>query len=91
MRLQLADTVVVVDASRWRCLLRVLRRTWRLRGTEVAVGCPHRVDLGHLRYIWRYPRRNQPRRDAAVASLGPEVRVVRLRNRREVREFVASC
>jgi hypothetical protein len=26
-----------------------------------------------------------------VASLGPEVRVVRLRNRREVREFVASC
>ena len=54
-RLPLADTVVVVDASRWRCLLRVLRRTWRLRGTEVAVGCPHRVDLGHLRYVWRSP------------------------------------
>jgi adenylate kinase family enzyme len=90
-RLPLADTVVVVDASRRRCLLRVLRRTWRLRGTEVAPGCPHRVDLGHLRYIWRYPRRNQPRRDAAVAALGPEVRVVRLHNRREVERFLVSC
>jgi adenylate kinase family enzyme len=90
-RLPLADTVVVVEASRWICLLRVLRRTWRLRGTEVAPGCPHRVDLGHLRYVWSYPRRHRSRLDAALADLGPDVRLVRLRHRREVHEFLATC
>jgi adenylate kinase family enzyme len=90
-RLPLADTVVVVEAGRSRCLLRVLRRAWRLRGTEVAPGCPHRVDLGHLRYVWQYPRRHRPRLVATLAALGPDARLVRLTGRRATRRFLASC
>jgi adenylate kinase family enzyme len=90
-RLPLADTVLVVEASRARCLLRVLRRTWRLRGTEVAAGCPHRVDARHLRYVWRYPRQHRPLLTRALTGLGPATRVVRLAGRRATRRFLASC
>ena len=89
-RLPLADTGVVVEAARWRCLLRVLRRTWQARGTELAPGCPHRVDLGHLRYVWQFPRRHRPRLDAALAALGPDVVVVRLRGSRATRRFLTT-
>jgi adenylate kinase family enzyme len=89
-RLPLADTVVVIEAPRVLCLVRVLRRTWRLRGTELAPGCPHRVDLGHLRYVWQFPRRHRTRLEAALAALGPETRVVRLRGSRQTRDFLTS-
>lgn len=87
-RLPLADTVVVLDTSRWRCLWRVLARSVRRRGTEPFAGCPERLDLAHLRYVWRFPRRSRPRLDAALARLGPEVRVERLRTPRDVESFL---
>lgn len=49
-RLPLADTVVVLETPRWRCLARVLVRRVRRRGVEVAPGCPDKLDAGFLAY-----------------------------------------
>lgn len=89
-RLPLADTVVVLDTPRWRCLARVLVRRVRRRGVEVAPGCPNKVDAGFLAYVWRFPRRSRPRLDAALAALGPDARIVRLRTRRDVDRFLGT-
>jgi hypothetical protein len=51
-------------------------------------GCPEKVDLAFLQYIWRYPRRSRPRLFAAVESYAPGLPVVRLRSRAEVRRWL---
>jgi adenylate kinase family enzyme len=89
-RLPLADTVVVLETPRWRCLARVLVRRVRRRGVEVAPGCPDKLDAGFLAYVWRFPRRARPRLDAALAALGPDVRIVRLRTRRDAAVFLSG-
>jgi adenylate kinase family enzyme len=89
-RLPHADTIVVLDTPRWRCLARILVRRVRRRGVEVAPGCPDRVDAGFLAYVWRFPRRSRPRLDAALAAQPPRVRVVRLRTPRDVQRFLAT-
>ncbi|MEU8298310.1 AAA family ATPase [Micromonospora sp. NPDC048909] len=93
LRLPRADLLVFCDPPRLRCLGRVLRRRWAHRATprdDLPVGCPERIDLQFLRYVWRYPRDSRPRLLAAVASRAPDLPVVRLRGRADVRRWLAS-
>ena len=71
------------------CLAGALRRSLRRRGEAVqAPGCPERLDLGFLRWIWRYPSDSRPRLDAALEHHGGRLRVVELRSRREAAGFL---
>jgi adenylate kinase family enzyme len=90
-RLPYADTVVVLDTARWRCLVHVVGRALRRRGTEVAPGCPMRADVGLLRYVWTFPRIHRPRLEAGLGTVAPGVTVVRLSTRRRARQFLAGC
>jgi adenylate kinase family enzyme len=89
-RLPHADTVVVLDTPRWRCLARIVVRRIRRRGAEVAPGCPDKLDAGFLAYVWRFPSRSRPRLEAALGTLAPDVTVVRLRTPRDVKRFLAT-
>ncbi|MFI7214593.1 hypothetical protein [Micromonospora maritima] len=51
-------------------------------------GCPERIDLDLLRYVWRYPRHSRPRVLAAVAAYAPTIPVHRLRRPRDVARFL---
>ncbi|WFE38992.1 adenylate kinase [Micromonospora sp. WMMD998] len=87
LRLPRADLLVLCDPSRWRCLARVLRRRWAHRAAprpDLPEGCPERVDLDLLRYVWRYSRDSRPRVLAAVAAYAPTLPVQRLRGRCDV-------
>ena len=90
-RLPYADAVVVLETPRWRCLVNVIGRALRRRGTEVAPGCPMQVDRGLLRYVLSFPRVHRPRLEAGLATVAPEVTVVRLRTRGQARQFLVSC
>ncbi|MEV0809487.1 AAA family ATPase [Micromonospora sp. NPDC050200] len=90
LRLPHADLLVLVDLPWPLCLARVVRRRWDRRAAgrpDLPAGCPERLDLNFLPYIWRYPGRSRPRVFAAVAAHAPELPVVRLRSRRQVRRW----
>jgi len=92
-RLPLADVVVLLDYSRLTCLLGVVVRWLRHRGKtrpDMAPGCPEHLELGFLRYIWAYPRSHRPSVLAKVHAFGKDDALVRLRNRREAREWLAT-
>lgn len=64
MRDGAADTIVFFDLPRIACMTGVLTRFARLHGRvrpEMAPGCPERLDLAFLRYVWRYRQRHRPR------------------------------
>ena len=89
IRFERADTVIVLAPPRLVCLAGALRRSLRRRGEAVqAPGCPERLDLGFLRWIWRYRTDSRPRLDAALEHHGERLRVVELRSRREAAAFL---
>ncbi len=95
LRLARATCVLVVDLPPVLCALRVLGRRLRHLGHAqpfMAEGCPERLDrntLPLLRYVIRYRTATLPRVLAAIERHGgPDLTVVHLRSRADVRTLV---
>jgi adenylate kinase family enzyme len=89
IRLARADTAIVLAPPRLACLAGALRRSLGRRGEAVqATGCPERVSLEFLRWIWRYPADSRPRLDAALERHGEHLRIVELRSRAAAAAFL---
>ena len=95
LRMPLADTIIWIIQPRLLCLLRALSRlvTYRGRRTrpDMAEGCDEKFDMAFYRYIWAYDEKTAPRIEAALAEFGRHARVVRLRNDREIADFLAAA
>lgn len=76
VRLEAADTVIVLDFALWRCAWRAIRRS--------------RENAEFWRWLVSYRRRSLPTVTAAVAASAPDAVVRLLRNPRDVRKFLAG-
>lgn len=93
IRIDAADAVIFLDLPRSLCIRRVISRRFRYtRKTrpDMAPGCPERLDLGFLKYLWRYPTARRPGILRKLEQASPEETVVLLRYPEEVRRFVAD-
>lgn len=91
LRVKEADTVVFLDLPRTLCLYRIVKRALSRRPRlDMADGCPERLDRQFVRWVWRYPIDSRPKVEAAIERHGRGADVIRLRSRREVRDFVGS-
>ena len=77
VRLQAADTVVVLDFPLWRCAWRALRRS--------------RENLAFWRWVIAYRRRSLPTILAAIASNAGQAQLHVLRNPRAVEQLLARA
>lgn len=93
LRLSRCDTVILLDLPRTLCVWRVLRRrlAYRKRARpDMAEGCPEGLMLEFLRWVWDYPRKTRPGVLAKLDAVAREKRIVILRSRREVGQFLAA-
>jgi adenylate kinase family enzyme len=89
VRLSRADTVIILTLSRWRCTLRALRRSLQYRGRAIqATGCPERIDLTFLRWVWRFPIDARPQLDDAIARYRERLSVTELASKSAMRTFL---
>jgi adenylate kinase family enzyme len=91
-RLPSADAVVWLDFGRWRCLWRVVWRSIMQMGSvrsDMAEGCPERLDMEFLRYVWHFNDQTRPRIGAALEHARHPLVVV-LRSPAEVSRFRAE-
>jgi adenylate kinase family enzyme len=89
-RLERADLVVVLEASRLACLWRVGRRSVVLHGKtrpDMPDDCPERFSLSFLAWIWNWHRRH-PRLVDEIRKAFPEKAVIPLRSRSEIDAFL---
>src|SRR4029453_18824497 len=93
LRLERADTVVVLDMPWWRCSARAFLRGFRMPG-ELPEGCEYSA-WSRLRDEWRLAvriwrkRRSEPEREHEIISQhGQHVAHHVLRSKRAVREFL---
>jgi adenylate kinase family enzyme len=75
-RLTLADTVVVLDFSRWRCVLRSLRRSCE------------RLDF--WRWLWTWRRTSRPQLLAAIATFAENAVVEIITSPRALEDWLAT-
>jgi len=64
VRLARADAAIMLDFPRTICLYRSVKRAMLFRGVvrpDMAPGCPEKVDLEFLRFVWDYPKRSRLR------------------------------
>lgn len=89
IRLPRTDIVIWVRMPRWMCLLGVVRRVARYHGTvrpEMAPGCPEPLpDWDFLTYIWTFEKRHSPIFIRNFGLHGPDVPVIQLKSRSDVR------
>ena len=92
-RLARADTIVFLDAPRWRCVVRVLRRRLRHRGRtrpSMGSGCPERMTGEFLRYVWDYNATRRAKVLERIERHRANRHVAVLHSPADVRTFLAA-
>lgn len=91
LRLPRTDLILWVRMPRWLCLWGAMSRAVTGYGKtrpEMAPGCPERIDGEFLSYIWNFERRTVPKILAGLAQHGPDVPVLQLKSRGEMRQLL---
>ena len=94
LRLPRADTVIWFDMPRHLCLRRVAKRMLTTYGRvrlDMAPGCPERLDLAFLTWIWNFNRTTRPKIQAMLDLHGSHLQPVIFRRDRDVRVFLRSA
>ena len=92
-RLEVCDTVIFLDIPRSLCVWRVLKRAviYRKRSRpDMALGCDERLDPEFIRWVWNYSKRTRPKVVARMAAHEAGKKVITLRSRYEVEEYLAQ-
>jgi adenylate kinase family enzyme len=92
VRLAGCDTVIFLDLPRTVCLWRVVKRSLlyrRARRPDMAEGCPEQLNMAFIRWVWGYKKRSRPKVIRRLEEHARGKRVIRLRSRAEVTEFLA--
>ena len=91
-RLSRCDTVLYLDFSRWACVMGVAKRVLTTYGTvreDMGEGCPERFDLEFPKWVWDF-NKNKREKNYRLLEEAEGVEVIILKNRREVKRFLAS-
>ena len=93
LRLSRCDAIVFLDLPRSVCLRSVLWRWLRYRQRarpDMPEGCPEKLDLEFLRWVWHFPERSRPKVLAALEQASPRVEVLRLTRRTQARALLGA-
>ena len=92
-RIEACDTVVFLDVSRFVCLWRVLKRLAKHRGKtrpDMPDGCPERLNIAFLLWIWNYPNRTRRKVLGLLETYRTTKTVIHLRTRADVERFIKA-
>jgi len=90
LRIDAADTVILLDLPRRICMWRIIKRTAMYYGRsrpDMAEGCVERFNMEFLIWVWTYKNRSL-KRVMADLSKARGKRIVILRNTREIENFL---
>jgi adenylate kinase family enzyme len=88
-----AQAIVWFDLPRRICLAGVLRRIATTHGKvrpEMAAGCPERLDLAFLKYVWTYRDVQRPKLVAFFAALRADQQLLTLTTRAQAAASLAN-
>jgi adenylate kinase family enzyme len=88
-RAEKADTIIYLNFSTIVCLYGIIKRRYSGNArTDITEGCPEKIDMKFLNWVMFYKIRTGARVRELLSSMPPEKRVIELKSRTEVREFL---
>lgn len=93
IRLQAADTIILLDFPRILCLWRVVRRYLRYKGTvrpDMTDDCVERLNWGFLLYVWNFARNQRRSILSKIKSYEHCKRVMIFHHPQQVNNFLAE-
>jgi len=91
IRVQRCDAIVFFDLPRLMCVQGILQRRLAHQFTprwDLAEGCPERLDLEFIRWVWDFRRKSRPRLLSVIEKAGPTVRVQTITRRVHARALL---
>ena len=91
IRVKQADTIIYLKRTRLICLYQVLKRVARYRGTtrlDMQEGCPEKIDLSFIKWIWQFPKNHEPLINEQLTNLNESQKLVMLTNKKEMSQFL---
>lgn len=91
IRVPRSDIVIWVRMPRLVCIWGVVTRWLKHFGRtrpEMAPGCIEKVDWDFLQFIWTFEQKFTPHIVAGLAKHGPDVPVLQLKSRRQMRRLL---
>lgn len=92
-RFEACDTVIFLDIGRMVCLWRVIKRAVEYRNRsrpDMAEGCPERLNLEFMLWVWNYKRRSRPKIVRVLRENLRDKKVIWLRSGAEAERFLAG-
>ena len=92
-KLGACDTAILLDLPRHICAWRVLKRAVSYYGKtrpDLAEGCPEKIDLPFLKWVWDFPKRSRPTVLQRLARVADRANIVTLSTDLEKEEFLKS-
>jgi len=86
-----ADTVIFIDINRFVCLWRVFKRWAKYYGQtrpDLTEGCPEKIDLEFLVYIWTWQHRKRRKILAWLAEIELSKQVIHLKGHKAASKFL---
>ncbi|MFL6468491.1 MAG: DNA topology modulation protein [Pyrinomonadaceae bacterium] len=93
MRMQAADSIIMLDMPRWLCMYRILRRTVVYRNRtrpDMGEGCTERFDWEFILWVWNYRKDSRKRAFRELESQNGK-NIVILKSRREAADFLEAA
>lgn len=92
-RLPQTDTLIWLDYATWRCIWRVLKRTFASYGKtrpDAAEGCPERFNTGFLLYVLQFRKKSRPKMQKAIESCGQNCNMIIFKNPAELKQWLQN-
>jgi adenylate kinase family enzyme len=91
LRMEAADTIIYLDFSTIVCLYGIFKRWIMYSGKkrpDITEGCNEKIDWAFFYWVLTYRRRNRKKLLAMLHKYAEGRKIVILKNRREVKNFV---
>ncbi|MCF6136426.1 DNA topology modulation protein [Pseudalkalibacillus berkeleyi] len=91
IRLEAADTIVFLDVPRIKCCYRVLKRRFMYHGKtrpDIGEGCPERIPLEFLRYVWKFQNDQRPQLLERLSRLDHQKCMITLSSEKDIDLFL---
>jgi adenylate kinase family enzyme len=93
-RLEACSVVIFLDLPRTTCLWRVVKRAFRYRHQtrpDMAAGCPERLTLEFLLWIWNYQSRTRPKILRMLEGIRRRKTVFQLQSQAEIDRLLTNA
>jgi adenylate kinase family enzyme len=93
LRRDACDTVIWFDLPRRTCMLGIMKRIAGSYGkvrSEMAEGCPEKIDFEFFRYVWTYRRQQRPKLLDYFGGLRTDQSFVCFINRTQANDYLTE-